>query len=74
MDFNLETFSAVTVLIIFGLFGNLFGLIVISKKKLNKIGPQITYIAMFIFDWINFVAIFQPYLSYSFNIDVYHPC
>jgi len=70
MDFNLEIFSAFTVLIIIGLFGNLFGLIVISKKKLNKIGPQITYIAMFIFDWVNFVTIFQPYLLYSFNIDV----
>jgi hypothetical protein len=33
MNFNLETFSAVTVLIIIDLFGNLFGLIDSDIKK-----------------------------------------
>ena len=73
MLFNLEKFSTTyfaPILIIFGLFGNLFGLIVVSKKKLAKIGPQIIYIALFIFDWINFVLIFQPYAAFEFNIDV----
>jgi hypothetical protein len=73
MPFNLDTFSAnilAPIIIILGQFGNLFGLIVISRKKLKKIGPQITYIAMFIFDWISFILIFQPYLFYSFNKDI----
>jgi len=73
MVFTLDTFSAnifAPVLTIFGLFGNLFGLIVISKKKLHKIGPQTSYIAMFIFDWINLVTIFKPYLQYGLNIDI----
>jgi len=73
MFFNLDTFSAIIfapILIIFGLFGNLFGLIVISKKKLKKIGPQTSYIAMFIFDWINFVTIFKPFLQYGLNINI----
>jgi hypothetical protein len=73
MLFNLEKFSTTyfaPVLIIFGLFGNLFGLIVVSKKKLVKIGPQIIYIALFLFDSINFVLIFQSYLTSQFNIDI----
>jgi len=73
MLFNLEKFSTTyfaPILIIFGLFGNLFGLIVVSKKKLAKIGPQIIYIALYIFDSINFVLIFQSYLASQFNIDL----
>ena len=73
MNFNLDTFSSLyfaPAIIILGLFGNLFGLIVISKKKLVKIGPQIVYITLFIFDWINFILIFQLYAAYEFNIDV----
>ena len=73
MNFNLDTFSSsyfAPAIIILGLFGNLFGLIVISKKKLVKIGPQIVYITLFIFDWINFILIFQLYAAYEFNIDV----
>jgi len=73
MNFNLDTFSSsyfAPAIIILGIFGNLFGLIVISKKKLVKIGPQIVYIALFLFDWINFILIFQLYAAYEFNIDV----
>jgi hypothetical protein len=73
MNFNLDTFSSsyfAPAIIILGLFGNLFGLIVISKKKLVKIGPQIVYIALFIFDWINCIFIFQLYAAYEFNIDI----
>ena len=73
MLFNLDTFSAnilAPIIIVLGQFGNLFGLLVMSKKKLKKIGPQITYIAIFTFDWISFILIFQPYLLYSFNMNV----
>jgi hypothetical protein len=73
MEFNLNTFSSTylaPVIIILGLFGNLFGLIVISKKKLAKIGPQIVYIALFIFDLLKFFLIFQPYTLFTFNVDI----
>ncbi len=73
MIFNLDTFSSkyfAPTIIILGLFGNLFGLIVISKKKLAKIGPQNVYIALFLFDWINFILIFQPFALFAFNIDI----
>jgi hypothetical protein len=70
---NFNTFSSAyfaPAIIILGLFGNLFGLIVISKKKLVKIGPQIVYIALFIFDSLKFFLIFQPYILFAFNIDI----
>jgi len=73
MNFNLNTFSSsylAPAIIILGLFGNLFGLIVISKKKLVKIGPQIVYIALFIFDWLKFFLIFQSYTLFAFSIDI----
>jgi hypothetical protein len=73
MNFNLNTFSSTYLapaIIILGLFGNLFGLIVISKKKLVKIGSQIVYIALFIFDLLKFLLIFQPYTLFAFNIDI----
>ena len=73
MEFNLNFFSSTYLgpaIIILGLFGNLFGLIVISKKKLVKIGPQIVYIALFIFDLLKFFLIFQPYILFTFNIDI----
>ena len=73
MNFNLNTFSSQYLgpaIIILGLFGNLFGLIIISKKKLVKIGPQLVYIALFIFDLLKFLFIFQPYTLFAFNIDI----
>jgi len=57
-------------IVILGVFGNLFGLIVISKKKLKKIGPQIAYIALFISDFFNFILIFQSYTLVEFNINI----
>jgi hypothetical protein len=73
MEFDLNVFSATYLapaIIILGLFGNLFGLIVISKKKLAKIGPQIVYIALFKFDLLKLFLIFQPYALFAFNIDI----
>jgi hypothetical protein len=73
MSFNIDNFSTMIltpIIIILGLFGNLFGLIVISKKKLKKIGPQIIYITLFLFDLINLALIFKPYIQYEFNKDI----
>ena len=57
-------------LMILGLFGNIFSILVSRKKKLIKIGPQKIYICLFIFDCIYFPLIIKPYLQYSFNIDI----
>jgi hypothetical protein len=57
------------ILIVLGIIGNIFGLIVTSKKQLKKIGPQLVYIAMFIFDFINLLTFFKFYLQFAFNID-----
>ena len=71
MDLNKfsSTYFALAIIIL-GAIGNLLGLIVISRKKLAKIGPQITYIALFIFDCINFVTVFSPYAQFAFNIEI----
>lgn len=58
------------ITIILGLVGNLLGLIVILKKKLNKMGPQKIFICMFIYDLIYFPMIFHPYLAYGFGINI----
>jgi hypothetical protein len=73
MHYDLAIYSTkyfAPAIIILGLFGNLFGLIVISKKKLKKIGPQITYIALFISDFFNFLLIFQSFTQFEFNFDI----
>ena len=73
MSFSLNDFASTyfaPALIILGTIGDVFGLIVVSKKKMKKIGPQITYMALFISDFITFATIFQPYAAYAFNIDV----
>ena len=73
MLFNLVIFSSkyfAPIIGLLGLVGNLFGILVISKKKLTKIGPQIIYIALFIFDLINLLLIFQPYLQFAFNNNI----
>jgi hypothetical protein len=57
------------ILIVFGIIGNIFGLIVTSKKQLKKIGPQLAYIALFIFDFINLLTFFKFYLEFAFKID-----
>ena len=43
------------ILLILGTLGNLFGLLVVSKKEMKKVGPQFIYIALFIFDLINLI-------------------
>ena len=73
MLFDLVIFSSkyfAPIIGLLGLVGNLFGILVISKKKLTKIGPQIIYIALFKFDLINLLLIFQPYSQFAFNNNV----
>jgi len=70
---NLTEFSSryfTPAMIIVGSIGNLFGLIVISKKKLTKIGPKIIYISLFISDMIALAFIFQLYALSEFNLNI----
>lgn len=56
--------------IILGTIGNLFGIIVISSKKLKPIGPQNILICMFTLDCIYLPLILHPYLAYEFKINI----
>jgi len=41
------------IILVVGLLGNLMGIIVISRKELNKIGPILIFIFLFILDTFN---------------------
>ena len=58
------------IIVILGFVGNLVGLIVISNKKLNNLGPQKIFICMFTLDCIYLPLVFHPYLAYAFQINI----
>ena len=58
------------LVLIFGWVANSLGMIVLSKKKLKKIGLIHTYRYLLIIDSIYLTMIFQPYLAHSFKIDL----
>lgn len=69
---SIETLIELTIppiLLIFGIFGNIAGLIVISRKKLHKIGPQKMYQYLFMSDSFILTEIIINYLQYGFNVD-----
>jgi hypothetical protein len=41
------------IILVVGFLGNLMGIIVISRKELNKIGPTLIYMFLFILDILN---------------------
>ncbi len=41
------------IILVVGLLGNLMGIIVVSRKELNKIGPILIFIFLFILDTFN---------------------
>ena len=41
------------IILVVGFLGNLMGIIVISRKELNKIGPILIYMFLFILDTLN---------------------
>jgi hypothetical protein len=51
ISFLIEYLFPATI-IMFGLFGNIMGLIVVSKKKLQKLGPVLIFKCLFISDTI----------------------
>jgi len=58
------------ILLVFGLVGNVFGLIVLLRKKLVKIGPRGMYRFLFVIDVINLLSIIINYLNSAFHINV----
>jgi hypothetical protein len=58
------------MILIFGLVGNVFGLIVLLRKKLVKIGPRGMYRFLFVIDVINLLSIIINYLHSAFHINV----
>jgi hypothetical protein len=52
-----------------GLIGNLLGILVLSRKKMDEIGPLKSYRYIFIFDSVYLIPILIPYLKYTYSID-----
>ena len=52
-----------------GMFGNIFGIIVVSQKKLDKIGPRNMYKYLFISDTAFLLFITVNYFQYGFGYD-----
>jgi len=53
----------VPIILVVGFLGNIMGIIMILRKELNKIGPVLIYIFLFIFDTLNlgiYLFIFFP--------------
>lgn len=58
------------LILAFGLFGNITGIIVLSREKLIKIGSRNTFRYLLSIDSIYLVQILQPYLANPFNHDL----
>jgi len=53
-----------------GIVGDVFGLLVLQRKNLAKIGPRIMYRFLFVMDIINLLSIIVFYLNTAFKFDV----
>ncbi len=58
------------IILIFGLVGNFFGLLVLLGKNLVKMGPRGMFRLLFVMDIINLLSIIVNYLNSAFNINV----
>lgn len=56
-------------ILVLGLMGNLFSLIVLSNKKFNKIGPRYMLKYLFAMDTIYLVQIMFNYMTFAYNMD-----
>ncbi len=63
-------FLMAPIIFIIGLVGNLFGLLVLLRKNLAKIGPRGMYRFLFIMDIINLFSIIVSYLNSAFNLNL----
>jgi hypothetical protein len=58
------------LILLFGLFGNIIGLVVLSRKNLTKIGPVHVYRLLLTIDSVFLNLVVQKYLQFGFNIPV----
>jgi hypothetical protein len=58
------------VVLILGLIGNPIGLIVVGRKKIEKIGPVLVYKFLFIFDTIYLSIFYLIFLYFKFYIHI----
>ena len=65
INFVLPPFVLIT-----GLIGNLFGYIIISRKKLAKIGPVKIYKYLFAIDSFYLIQIVASSLEYSYGLNL----
>ena len=56
------------LILFFGLFGNIIGLVVLSRKNLTKIGPIHVYRFLLSIDSIYLVLVIKNYLDFGYNI------
>lgn len=70
IDFKFFLYSIYppTILVI-GFLGNLMGILVMSRKKLVKIGPRNIYRYLFLTDSVYLIMILEPYFETEFNWD-----
>ena len=70
IDFKYFLYSIFPPMILtIGLVGNLLGLLVLTRKRLAKIGPRNIYRYLFLMDSIYLSLILEPYLETEFNLD-----
>jgi len=64
----LHLFIFKPLILFFGLFGNIIGLVVLSRKNLTKIGPIHVYRFLLSIDSIYLVLVIKNYLDFGYNI------
>jgi hypothetical protein len=58
------------MILCFGMIGNMVGLVVVSQKKMKKIGPRLTYLFLFLMDTIFLPLIIINHLGYAYGLDL----
>ena len=69
MDFFVN-FMMAPIIFMVGLIGNLTGIVVLSRKQLEKIGPVMMYRTLFIMDTIYLLNLINFYLSKAFDLNL----
>ena len=59
-----------SMIFVFGLFGNILGLVVLKCKKLKKIGPVYIYRFLFITDTVYLLSILKTNVEVLYNVDL----
>ncbi len=58
------------MILCFGMIGNMVGLVVVSQKKMKKIGPRLTYLFLFLTDTIFLPLIIINHLGFAYGLDL----